>query len=629
MSGIRAPALSIFLLTACAGPQVSSGPTGETTLALPPPPPPGTNWDLPPSALGLPPDLRQLRGLRALIDNGPLPARISFAVVGTRGQLVSERALGAGATALLELDLTDLPLASHSAQRYLATRVHLRSTDDAGVSRPFSLRALVALWQPTPSRVPLVDAYGQRNSCAWPGKISNPDDLKNSITTETRARNTMPPPVDRDDFGGSTRGEPWQETGFFGIDRDGTGRAWFVDPLGRAFWSLGAGAVHSDHDLTVSSGQDALFAALPVRGTADFHDAVLARDGREGVGFYRWNVLRKWGSLPQWRDQVLERFDHWGLNTVGSLTEDPLMLSQKRVPHIHPFNPRHGFGAPASATGFPDVFDPRWPRHVDSQAAALTVLTKTNPWILAYAPDQALDWSQPHLLQSPRGTALRSRWIDFLKQRHHHDLPGLARTWGAPLVSWDVARDAWGPSLPPGAAPDLRAFEAVYADQYFVTVSAALKKYDPDHLIIAAGLDTGLTPELLRAAGRHTDLTAVRVNAASVRRPDLDGFFAVTGRPVILTYDIPLADQRQILPLVPAWTAPDRRNLLTRLFSLALSTPFVLGAHAERFIDAPPLGRGKNGDLRLTGVVDITDQPHADLVAALREAAARIYGARN
>ncbi len=53
--------------------------------------------------------------------------------------------------------------------------------------------------------------------------------------------------------------------------------------------------------------------------------------------------------------------------------------------------------------------------------------------------------------------------------------------------------------------------------------------------------------------------------------------------------------------------------------------PFSLGSHWYQFVDQPLTGRGTNGENQVVGLVDITDQPHPELLRALEYVSRRIY----
>lgn len=583
--------------------------------------------DIPPAMLDVASDWRGFSRLVVEVDNGAAPATVELAVLGRRGRLVDSRDLGAGASASLKVDLNELALAGDERAPFVVETLRLRSTSPWPGARSVTIKAL---WL-EPLRIPrgpCVDAFGQRVGGDWPGKVRRPDDLRAAIAEETAALAAMPLPRDRDDYGGWTKGEVWQGNGFFGVDRDGGGRHWFVNPQGRAFWSLGATTVRTT-DMTVTAGREFLFAALPVRGTPDFHDAVVAEDGLEGVAFYRWNVLRKWSSVAAWRDRTLERFDRWGLNTLGALTTEQDLLLQKRVPHTRSFKTLEGSPALRTPTGFPDVFDPRWVSFVDRQAATHAAPHQGRAWLLGTFVDDEVPWNDLRLLDLPRGTPLRERWLGLLKERHG-TLEQLSRAWGAQAPSWEAVRDMAQAGVPAGRArEDLAGLEGLFAETYFATVAEALRRHDPNHLYLGCRFsrEPPHNEEIVRAAGRHVDVVSVNDRAAEPDRRLLERWHALAGeKPLLISgQQVPLASVRQVTLRPEALGPSARRRAVASYLTRVAAIPFVVGVHWSQYADEPLTGRGGSGGNQLVGLVDVTDRPHEDLVAGLREAALKIY----
>lgn len=574
------------------------------------------SFELPPEALGLPRDLRGYGQLVATIDNGAVPGGFELAAVGRHGQLTARRELGGGSSATLSVGLFDLPLATGGGSAFPIEFIRLRSWSATRAPRTAVIRSLTLVPSEVPALAPRVDRFGQRRNGSWTGKAESVDDLKTAAGDEQRALAQIPLPADRDEFGGWTAGPRWQEGDFFSVERDGEGRAWFVDPAGNAFWSLGVTSVQTRADATAVQGRESLFEALPDPESREGREVYLASDEGPALALYRWNVLRKWGDLHAWRDRTIERFRRWGLNTVGAYTTDPEMLVQRRVPHLRTVRLARGAPVPRSALGFPDVFDPRWAAHVDRLLAAEAGPARDNVWLIGYLIDDDLPWDRIDLLST---APLRARWSAFLRGRYT-SLTALNTAWGARLASWDEPSTA--------AAPDLAAFEAAYAQAYFDIIASALRRHDPNHLFLGCPLPPAppRNAELARAAVAQVDVLALSFLDQAPDRARLDGWHALGEKPIlVIAHHAPLSGPRQIEPHRPALDERARRAHYVRFVSTVAGAPYAVGAHWAQYVDLPLTGVAGRGANQIVGFVDITDRPHDDLVSAAREVLPRAY----
>jgi hypothetical protein len=320
---------------------------------------------------------------------------------------------------------------------------------------------------------------------------------------------------------------------------------------------------------------------------------------------------------------------------VGAFTFERDVLMQKRVPVTRTLRVLQGAPVAHTPTGFADVFDARWAAHVDAVAAEAAALHRQSAWLVGTFVDHEPAWSQMRLLDVPAGAPLRARWLALLNDRYP-TLEALNAAWRTSLRGWPAARDLTTAALPAGrAAEDLRALEVAYADTYFSTVAKALKTHDPNHLYL--GCRFARTPpaneEIARVAGKHVDVLSVNDPAAGpplgADRGLLDRWHALSGqRPILVSQvRVPLDSPRQLAAEQPALPPAERGAYYVRLVTGLASIPYVVGAHWHQYADPPLTGRGRDGDNQIVGFVDVTDRPHEDLVAAAREAAARLYEA--
>ena len=550
-----------------------------------------------PERLGWPQDLRGYARVVARVENGATPATILVSLAAARGRLVAGRDLGARGTALLTIDLDDLPLAATAEAPYGIEAVRIECAAVGG--EPTIKLRVLALERRTSANKPRVDTFGQRAGVQWQGKVQRSEDLEAAARDEMLALARLKPPPNLNSYGGWTKGPSWQESGFFSIEADGDGRAWFADPLGNAFWSFGVTGVRTRADATPVRGREGVFEHLPDPGSSDGRQVYLPTAAGPGLAFYRWNVVRKWGSFEVWRERTLDRLTHWGFNTIGAETVDPDVLLQRRLPHVRTLSTRGAAGVAHTPGGFPDVFDDRWAAHLSSAFASEAARGADNPWLLGTLVDDGLPWDLMDLHEAPVGSPLRERQ-DSLRRETQRE--------------------------------DREAFETIYAQTYFETVARALREHDPDHLYLAGRLRAGALARqgVLRAAGKHAAVVMVTVERDAPDPRALESAHAAAGKPLIVVVTIPalLSDRQIAHPKTgpsPAVTAAARRTLLARTADALAALPFVVGVHWSQYVDQPITGRSPDGDNRLIGLVDVTDRPHDELVSALREAAERVH----
>lgn len=587
--------------------------------------------EAPPAALALPVNWRDHASLEADLE-AAAPLAVELVAVLPRGRLGTGLRLAAGERATLRLDLADLPLAAGTGPLYepTAVRLNLRALSGGGtvlVLHGLRLRPAAA------PRGAVVDTLGQRRNGAWPGKARDVRELRVRADEEARELAGRPPPggsLDR--YGGWLGGGRFAATGYFRVERDPTGRWWFVTPEGNPYWALGTTGVRlgSANDTTRARGREQLFEALPAPGEEGWfsgrHSTPAGELEIEGnVHLYRWNVFRKYGSAEAWRDRVLDRWRSWGLNCFGAWA-DELMCAQERVPYTRFLRTRGLPDAGAAAGAFPDVWDPRWSEAVDAAFARDTAAGRGQSWLLGYFVDNEAPWRDMRLLDIAPDAPLREAWLALARSRHE-TVADFNRAQGTRCADWEAVRRLRTSEMAPGGSL-LADLEARYAEQYFATVARHLRRHAPDHLYLGCRF-VRLPPAdgIIAAAGRHVDVLSVNCYA---RSPDPQAFSewhrVSGGRPILIgEFHFPLASPRQLPPLWEAFPETEREGMFTTFVEGWARQPWSVGCHWYQHADQPVLGRHVDGENQTVGFVDLTDTPYDHLVRAARVAASGMY----
>ncbi|MCC5830473.1 MAG: hypothetical protein JJU36_13590 [Phycisphaeraceae bacterium] len=604
-------------------------------------------WDLPANWKAY----RTMRLVLETLDHGMV---LELVIVGARNRLIERLDLPPGERRTVEVDLLDLPLTAGIRAAYEPTAVrlaalwngdeHLSDFERArrkwkspepflpevppAASGPRRLRLHRLELVPATGEPPFrVDRFGQRVNADWPGKVRGEEDLIRRRDDERAHLETLDEPPDRDRFGGWTGGPKFEATGFFRTHNN-DGVWWLVDPLGHPFFSIGTTGVRST-DNTVPIGREELYEIVPPREGPGSEAWVMGTPGNMwGVGFYRWNILRKYGNHEAWRDRVCLRFRKWGFNTFANWSE-PIALQQELIPHARTTTSRDE-RFPLIHRAFADVFDPKWLELLDAKFAEEVAPHRDNPWVIGYFVDNESPWRNMRLLEAGRDMAIRGEWRRFCHDRFGGDLRALGKALGRDLASWEeVASLGQANIADEGPAAELmKAFEAHYAATMFKGVRQTLLKHDPNHLYLGCRFVRAMPDRSIVAAqGAEADVLSINCYDVYPRPEQFDGWYeAGGGKPLMIgEHHFPLRSVRQLPPLYPAFTADERRLLYVNFLHRWASRPYAVGSHWFQHADQAATGRGSDGENQTVGFVDVTDQPHAELVSAAREVATKIY----
>jgi hypothetical protein len=466
---------------------------------------------------------------------------------------------------------------------------------------------------------PVVDRFGQRRLKQWQGKVQQEKDLQKEPDIPAVATWARQPEYDR--YGGHTFIQQ-KATGFFYILQQ-QDRWWWVTPEGHPFWSLGVTGIRPKNDrtdVTWVKGREQLYEWLPDRN-GPFASAWV---DSARMSFYYVNLLRKYGHIQTWREQVMQRLRTWGLNSMGNWSEDSLLL-QSDLPFTKSFDSKiPGY---LVGRGLCDVFHPGWIKGVDSMAAG-AVLFRNNPHLLGYFVDNEQGWGHGDfagILDILPDTAVsRREWLKVLKQ-YYPDPQAVGVACGRVISSWDEAMGINSSADYERLKNAVVDFETRFARQYFSTVKAALKKYDPNHLYLGCRFTRQLKPwHVMQTAGQYCDV--VTVNVYTFVEDEMKKWHAATGRPILIgEHHAPLASSRQFPPNYKAFPEAERQTYYLNYVQRWAKLPFSLGCHWYQFADQHLTGRSTDGECQTVGLVDITDTPHRHMIEVMQRASGMMY----
>ena len=264
-------------------------------------------------------------------------------------------------------------------------------------------------------------------------------------------------------------------TGFFHMECI-DGRDWPIDPVGRAV--ILAGTQH-------------------IKPWGTHSDAA-------GYSPYGRFVATNYPSVEAWADETLGRLNNWGFTMLGNACALGI-LSHKSLPHVRniQLGQRVSRGDPdwyirewgfKPCSALPNVFHPDFAAACEWRARELCAPAKDDPWLIGWFIDNELAWwGTSKRIESTGVYALVAKLPETHSARKALD---------AFLAERGLEV---GPDVPKQAKVD---FLRLYARTYYETTSAAIRKADPNHMVMGsryAGLN-GAAPVVWEEAGKCCDV---------------------------------------------------------------------------------------------------------------------------
>lgn len=423
---------------------------------------------------------------------------------------------------------------------------------------------------------PVVDEFGQWKHADWPGKVKNIDDLKKQWTEE--AHELRSGEFGWCQYGGYTNSKA-KATGFFRVEQI-EGKWWFVDPDGHLFFS------------TSSTGMGTGSGDARIQGREDYYTALPPRDlsgGRRGAaGFYGWNLARRHGTNSSgWADFALERLESWGLNTIGNWSDSRLWDAKRKAYQVN----LGGWGMRDGYLGLPDVYSEEFVKTADRDAATQCAPRKDDPWLLGYFIANEPPWERRESLV-----------VQMILEGKDCPIQRAART-----------------ALADGDTPEKRKQFIYKSFEKFLEVTmAAIRRHDPNHLILGLRFGGGVPPAEMLRASKVFDVYSLNVYSTQVSVKNLEEIYRVTGRPIIVgEFHFGVPGRGLAAGLVQVRDNAERGNAYRYYVEQAAAFPAFIGTSWFQWVDQPCTGR-MDGENYNIGLVDVTDRPYPELVEAMR-----------
>lgn len=448
-------------------------------------------------------------------------------------------------------------------------------------------------------RHPVIDRYGQWIPEKWGGKAFSDEDLTKLWVNE----DLRPVKYPFCPLGG----DPSQKrpaTGFFRTEK--VHNRWaLIDPHGHPFYSVGMDivGVADTSFATDVTDRKYLYEELPLAGPA-----WLTPD--KVVSFYVANLVRRYGE--NWQEQgnrhMVERLRNWGFNTVGNWSNKEF-AAKSRMPYVLPlygWTTKKIFSYPY---GLPDIFSDEFRQNVDAAARKQCLAFKDDPNLIGWFLENEPAWAHDFEPRQP--------WADIVL---HDPEASATQTKLKELLAAD----------PQESASIKKQFLYECIKHYLETITSAVRRYDPNHLILGVRFAGHPGPQWVKLSSLF-DVFSVNVYSDSFA-PDPAGikeYSEGSGRPVIIgefTATTPGRGLQGLFYGLHKVRDYSERGVAYRYFvENSAANPYIVGTHWFQLVDDAPTGRPNDVERLNYGFVNVVDQPYEDLVVAARKTHLRLY----
>jgi agarase len=285
------------------------------------------------------------------------------------------------------------------------------------------------------------------------------------------------------------------------------------------------------------------------------------------------------------------------------------------------------------------LYDPQWSSLVDAAVGAQAKPLRENRNLIGYFLDNELDWgdasSGPGVYFDglPTGDPNRAQVLKVI----HKLWPNVAafnNDWETTFKTWAELEKS--PTLPRTTGIGYRKLAGPWlehlASDYFHITTAAVRKYDPNHLILGVRFKGYAPPEVCRASKGLTDAQSLNyyVNDALLDYDMFSSMHEESGQPILLSeYSFHALDgrsgNRNVVGFAAQVLDQQARADGYRMFTTSLArVPYVIGADWFQWSDEPPSGRTLDGEDVNFGMVDVDDRPYELLTSTVRQVASTL-----
>jgi hypothetical protein len=207
-------------------------------------------------------------------------------------------------------------------------------------------------------------------------------------------------------------------------------------------------------------------------------------------------------------------------------------------------------------------------------------------------------------------------------QRMYPSLDAFNERWGTRYASFEDALNETAESPLAGELAALQSrFLRVVAAEYFRVCAEAIRRHDPNHLVLGCRYAGYAPPEVVQSMGDAVDIVSYNNYDFLPPVEKLRQIHEWTRKPVMLT-EFSFKAMDSGLPNTrgagqPVATQEERAQHFDNYVTALLGLPFAVGFHWFEYADEPAEGRfdGENSNY---GVVNIKDEPWVTLTERMK-----------
>ena len=362
-----------------------------------------------------------------------------------------------------------------------------------------------------------------------------------------------------------------EATGFFHFEHV-NGRDWAIDPLGRGVVLIGVDHVHP-WGMFCESLQ---------------------------YSPYGRHVKENYPSVEAWSDETIARLKTWGFTMLGAGC-DTKLLSHRGLVHtvFLDMGNRLAYsgdgdwaiceGRHAPGTAFPNVFHPGFEMSCEWVAAKSCAPNREDPWVVGYFIDNELRWWGSGDLAEGMFDAVTK------KPDTHSAKKALVKFLDGRPVTAELKVE----------------FLRLVAERYFRTTSEAIRRHDPNHMVLGCRFaGCGVNEVVWREAAKYCDLVTFNCYPwADIDRnvvfdkgePIATRFRSLhemVGKPMLITeWSFPALDTGRpcLHGAGQRFHTQAERVRASELFAKTmLALPFIVGYDYFMWVDEPAQGMNHN-----------------------------------
>lgn len=342
------------------------------------------------------------------------------------------------------------------------------------------------------------------------------------------------------------------------------------------------------------------------------------------------------GGVDAWAASAVERMTSWGFNTAGSWCDEALYAKAG----LHTRYVWLGAEVDGIKQRLVNVFSPGYPAKMDALCAEFVAPHKDDPRLIGWFLDNELPWYGEHgwpedpnrslldlTLALPGGDPNRVEAVRFLREAYG-DFGKFTRQWDTSATTWEALTAGGTVRAKTKLVEELRQRWAGHvAERFFSVCAAAVRKHDPNHLVLGSRFAGNAPGPVFAACARHCDVVSVNhyEKEAATDLAWWDHMYAIVQKPILLTEfswratENRTGNRNTLGADVTVPTQRDRAERYGRYVSALMSRPYLVGMHWFQWNDEPERGRSFDGEDSNYGLVDWQDQAYEELVAAAQK----------